>query len=126
MKYPEEYADFTLEQEKSFINEEFRDPNRIMIVCLVEGRYTKGQLDKTYRYIAFDLETGKVIIRVLGCGVLQKTVQISGKHCMGNTDGRSVIGYDVFIKRQEDYHDENSERSIGAIRRLSGYASLLR
>lgn len=45
---------------------------------------------------------------------------------MGNTDGRSVIGYDVFIKRQEDYHDENSERSIGAIRRLSGYASLLR
>ena len=48
------------------------------------------------------------------------------KHCMGNTDGRSVIGYDVFIKRQEDYHDENSERSIGAIRRLSGYASLLR
>ena len=40
--------------------------------------------------------------------------------------GRSVIGYDVFIKRQEDYHDENSERSIGAIRRLSGYASLLR
>ena len=69
---------------------------------------------------------GKVIIRVLGCSVLQKTVQISGKHCMGNTDGRSVIGYDVFIKRQEDYHDENSERSIGAIRRLSGYASLLR
>ena len=43
-----------------------------------------------------------------------------------NTDGRSLIGYDVFIKRQEDYHDENSERSIGAIRRLSGYASLLR
>ena len=45
---------------------------------------------------------------------------------MNYTDGRSVIGYDVFIKRQEDYHDENSERSIGAIRRLSGYASLLR
>ena len=36
------------------------------------------------------------------------------------------VGYDVFIKRQEVYHDENSERSIGAIRRLSGYASLLR
>jgi len=39
MKYPEEFADFTLEQEKSFINETYNDPDRIMIACLVEGRF---------------------------------------------------------------------------------------
>ena len=39
MKYPEEFADFTLEQEKSFINEAYNDPDRIMIACLVEGRF---------------------------------------------------------------------------------------
>lgn len=38
MKYPEEYADFTLEEEKSFIFEAFKDPNRIMIACLVNGK----------------------------------------------------------------------------------------
>ena len=35
MKYPEEYADFTLEQEKSFLDEAYSDPNKLMIACLV-------------------------------------------------------------------------------------------
>ena len=38
MKYPEEYANFTLEQEKAFLNEAYRDPNRVMIACVVNGR----------------------------------------------------------------------------------------
>ena len=32
MKYPEEYADFSLEQKKAFLNEAFQNENSIMIV----------------------------------------------------------------------------------------------
>ena len=38
MKYPEEWADFTVEQEKSFLDENDRSPNDMMIVCFVDGR----------------------------------------------------------------------------------------
>ena len=38
MKYPEEYADFTLEQEKAFINDAYCNQNGMMIACIVDGR----------------------------------------------------------------------------------------
>ena len=37
MKYPEEYADFTLEQEKGFLNEAYQNENVMMIACVVDG-----------------------------------------------------------------------------------------
>ena len=38
MKFPEEYADFTLEQEKAFICDAYNDPDRMMILCEVHGK----------------------------------------------------------------------------------------
>ena len=38
MKYPEEWADFTLEQEKSFIRKNYLDKNELMIACFVNGK----------------------------------------------------------------------------------------
>ena len=38
MRYPEEYADFTLEQEKGFLNGAYRSDNAMMIACVVDGR----------------------------------------------------------------------------------------
>ena len=38
MKFPEEYADFTLEQEKAFINDACCNQNGMMIACIVDGR----------------------------------------------------------------------------------------
>ena len=38
MKFPEEYADFTLEQEKAFIRDACNDPDRMMILCEVHGK----------------------------------------------------------------------------------------
>ena len=37
MKYPEEYDDFTLEQEKAFINGDAFNENGLMIACAVDG-----------------------------------------------------------------------------------------
>ena len=37
MKFPEEYADFTLEQEKAFIRGSYDNKNQLMIACQVDG-----------------------------------------------------------------------------------------
>ena len=38
MRYPEEFADFTLEQEKGFINGNYYNENALMIACVVDGK----------------------------------------------------------------------------------------
>ena len=38
MKFPEEYADFTLEEEKAFIRGSYDNENGMMIACYVDGR----------------------------------------------------------------------------------------
>ena len=38
MKFPEEYADFTLEQEKDFLTGAYQSENAMMIACVVDGR----------------------------------------------------------------------------------------
>ena len=38
MKYPEEYADYTLEQEKDILNGANQNENAMMIACVVDGR----------------------------------------------------------------------------------------
>lgn len=38
MKYPEEFADFTTEQEKSFLNGIYHSQNELMIACFVDGK----------------------------------------------------------------------------------------
>ena len=39
MKFPEEFAEFTVEQEKEFINHSYYNPNGLMIACIVDGRF---------------------------------------------------------------------------------------
>ena len=48
MKYPEEFASLTLEQEKSFIREKCLGQNELMIVCFVDGRIA-GNCQITFR-----------------------------------------------------------------------------
>ena len=37
-RYPEEYADYTLEKEKAFLRAANEDPDSVMIACVTEGR----------------------------------------------------------------------------------------
>ena len=38
MRYPEEYADYTLERERSFISGAGDDPDALMIACFADGK----------------------------------------------------------------------------------------
>ncbi len=38
MRYPEEWAETSLEQEKAFINDDYCNPNGMMISCIVNGK----------------------------------------------------------------------------------------
>ncbi len=38
MKYPEEHADTTLEQEKAFLKDAYESTDKMMICCLIDGR----------------------------------------------------------------------------------------
>lgn len=38
MKYPEEFEDITLDEEKAFINNDYVSQNGLMIVCFIDGR----------------------------------------------------------------------------------------
>ena len=48
MKFPEEYADFTLEQEKAFIRGAYDNKDQLMIACQVDGRIA-GNCQITFR-----------------------------------------------------------------------------
>ena len=39
MKFPEEFADFTVEQEKEFINNAYHGSNSMMIACIVDNKF---------------------------------------------------------------------------------------
>ena len=64
MKLPEEYADFTLEQEKAFINEAYDDPGRMMIACSVDGKLA-GNCQISFRSGLKDRHRASVAIALL-------------------------------------------------------------
>jgi len=64
MKYPEEYADFTLEQEKSFINESVCSQNAVMIACVVDGKIA-GNCQISFRTGMKDRHRASVAIALL-------------------------------------------------------------
>ena len=64
MKYPEEYADFTLEQEKDFLNGAYRDENAMMIACVVDGRIA-GNCQIIFRTGKKDRHRASVAIALL-------------------------------------------------------------
>ena len=64
MKYPEEYADFTLEQEKDFLNGAYQNENAMMIACVVDGRIA-GNCQISFRTGKKDSHRASVAIALL-------------------------------------------------------------
>ncbi|MBP3210717.1 MAG: GNAT family N-acetyltransferase [Oscillospiraceae bacterium] len=64
MKYPEEYADFTLEQEKDFLNGAYQNENAMMIACVVDGRIA-GNCQISFRTGMKDRHRATVAIALL-------------------------------------------------------------
>ena len=64
MRFPEEYANFTLEQEKIFLHEAYNDPNRVMIACLVNGKIA-GNCQISFRTGWKDRHRASVAIALL-------------------------------------------------------------
>ena len=64
MKYSEEYADFTLEQEKDFLNAACQNENAMMIACVVGGRIA-GNCQISFRTGMKDRHRASVAIALL-------------------------------------------------------------
>ncbi len=64
MKYPEEYTDFTLEQEKDFLNGAYRSDNAMMIACVAGGRIA-GNCQISFRTGMKDRHRASVAISLL-------------------------------------------------------------
>ena len=89
MKYPEEYTDFTLDQEKSFIDEAYYNQNGLMIACFV-GDKIAGNCQISFRTGMKDRHRASVAIALLqefwnlgiGTRMFEEMIQIAG-----NRDG---------------------------------------
>lgn len=64
MKFPEEFAEFTLEQEKDFIREGYSNQNGMMISCLVNGKIA-GNCQISFRTGLKDRHRASVAIALL-------------------------------------------------------------
>ncbi len=64
MRFPEEWADCTLEQEKAFINNDYCDPNGMMISCVVDGKIA-GNCQISFRTGMKDRHRASVAIALL-------------------------------------------------------------
>ena len=64
MKFPEEYADFTLEQEKSFIRDAYCSQHAMMIACFVDGQLA-GNCQISFRTGKRDRHRASVAIALL-------------------------------------------------------------
>ena len=107
MKYPEEYAVFTLEQEKDFLNEAYQNENAMMIACVVDGRIA-GNCQISFRTGKKDCHRASVAIALLqefwglgiGTRMFEEMFRIAGERgdvrqieldfIEGNTRARSL------------------------------------
>ena len=64
MKYPEEWADFSLEQEKAFINDDYCNQNGMMISCIIDGKIA-GNCQISFRTGMKDRHRASVAIALL-------------------------------------------------------------
>ena len=64
LKYPEEWADFSIEQEKAFLAGVCQDQNRMMIACVVSGRIA-GSCQISFRTGMKDRHRASVAIALL-------------------------------------------------------------
>ena len=64
MKYPEEWAEFSLEQEKVFLNGAYQNENAMMIACVVDGTIA-GNCQISFRTGKKDSHRASVAIALL-------------------------------------------------------------
>ncbi|MBQ3262171.1 MAG: GNAT family N-acetyltransferase [Oscillospiraceae bacterium] len=64
MRYPEEWAETTLEQEIAFINADYCNPNGMMIACIVDGKIA-GSCQISFRTGMKDRHRASVAIALL-------------------------------------------------------------
>ena len=64
MAFPEEFADFTLEQERAFINADYNSANGLMIACIVDGRIA-GNWQISFRTGMKDRHRASIAIALL-------------------------------------------------------------
>lgn len=64
MKFPEEFTDVTLEQEKAFIRHSYESPNTMMITCFIEDKIA-GNCQISFRTGMKDRHRGSVAIALL-------------------------------------------------------------
>lgn len=87
LKCPEEYADFTLDQERAFLNEICHDQNRMMITCLVDGNIA-GNCQISFRTGLKERHRASVAIALLqeywnlgiGTKMFEAMLQIAKEH----------------------------------------------
>lgn len=84
MAYPEEFAGFTIEREKSFISQINDDPNGMMIACFVDGKVA-GNCQISFRTGMKDRHRASVAIALLrdfwhlgiGTSMFKEMIQIA-------------------------------------------------
>ena len=64
MKFPEEFAEFTLDQEKAFIQENYDNKNGMMITCFVDSKIV-GNCQISFRTGKKDRHRASVAIAIL-------------------------------------------------------------
>jgi len=64
MRFPEEWAEFSLEQERTFIHEDYYNQNSLMIACVVDGRIV-GNCQISFRTGKKDRHRASVAIALL-------------------------------------------------------------
>ena len=64
MRYPEEYADFTLERERAFLRAANESPNQVMLVCAADGKLV-GSCQLLFRTGLKDRHRARVAIGIL-------------------------------------------------------------
>ena len=87
LKYPEEFDDFTIEQERNFLRGRSSDPNTAMLVCLVDGRIA-GNCMISFRTGMKDRHRAGVAIALLqdfwglgiGTRMFEELIRIAREH----------------------------------------------
>ena len=87
LKYPEEFADFTIEQERNFLRRRSSDPDVAMLVCLVDDRIA-GNCMISFRTGMKDRHRAGVAIALLqdfwglgiGTRMFEELIRIAREH----------------------------------------------
>ena len=80
MKFPEEFAGFTLDQEKAFLRANYDNKDGLMIICLVDGRIA-GSCQISFRTGEKDRHRASVAIAFCKSSGISESEQGCLKRC---------------------------------------------